>query len=102
MARYVLAYHGGGASAGSDRATQQRNAFTEWIRELGDAVIDPGTPLTHSKTVSSSGVFDTAESNRLTGFSVIQATSIEEAIEFARDCPFLQVGTIELAEVMEM
>jgi len=102
MARYVLAYHGGGASADSDRAAQQRNAFTDWIHELGNAVVDPGTPLSHSKTVSSGGVFDTAESNRLSGFSVIQATSIEEAIEFARDCPFLQIGTIELAEVMKM
>ncbi len=102
MARYVLAYHGGSASPGSEKSAQQRNAFTEWIRQLGDAVVDPGTPLAHSKTVSSSGVFDTAESNRLTGFSVIEAGSIEEAIEIARDCPFLQIGTIELAEVMEM
>ena len=102
MTSYIFAYHGGETSAGPVQSAKQRNAFTDWIARLGDAVVNPGTPLTRSRTVSSSGSFDTAESNRLIGYSIIKARSIDAALELAKQCPFLQIGTIEVAEVMEM
>jgi hypothetical protein len=38
----------------------------------------------------------------LTGFSIVSADNIDAALKIAQRCPFLDIGTIELAEVMEI
>ncbi len=73
-----------------------------WVSGLGDAVVNPGTPLGKSKAVSSAGVSNTSGSERLAGFSIVKADSMDAALEMAKKCPFLEIGTIEVAEVMEM
>ncbi len=73
-----------------------------WVGGLGDAVVNPGTPLGKSKTVSSGGVSDDGGSNALTGFSIVKADSMDAALEIAKGCPYLEHGTIEVAEVKEM
>ncbi len=73
-----------------------------WIGGLGDAVVNPGTPLGKSKIVSSAGVSDDSGSNSLTGFSIVKADSMDAALEMAKECPFLDIGTLEVAEVMKM
>jgi BRCT domain type II-containing protein len=74
-----------------------------WIEDLGDAVVNPGTPLGKSKIVSSSGVTDDGRPNPLSGFSMVKAGSMDAALEMAKACPFLETGgTLEVAEVMEM
>ena len=73
-----------------------------WIGGLGDAMVNPGTPLRKSKTVSSGGVSDYAGSNRLTGFSIVKAEGMDAALEMAKGCPHLEHGTVEVAEAMAM
>lgn len=72
-----------------------------WISSLGDRVVNPGTPLVDSKIVTKEGVSDAGE-NRLTGYTIITADSLDEAVELSRDCPFLEMGSIEVAEIKEM
>ncbi len=76
--------------------------WRSWVGGLGDAMVNPGVPLKRSKLVSSSGVTDGAESNRLTGFSIVKADSMKAALEMAKKCPHLEHGTVEVAEAMEM
>ena len=73
-----------------------------WVDGLSDAVVNPGTPLGMSKTVSSSGVSDGGGSNPLLGFSIVKADSMDAALEMAKVCPYLELGTIEVAEVKKM
>ena len=73
-----------------------------WIAGLGDAVVNPGTPLGMSKTVSSDGVADDGGSNPLMGFSVVEADSMDAALEMAKSSPHLEIGTIEVAEMKQM
>ena len=73
-----------------------------WIGSLGDAVVNPGTPLGKSKMVSPDGVLDDSGPNALTGYSIVKADSMDVALEMAKGCPFLDIGTLEVAEVMEM
>jgi hypothetical protein len=72
-----------------------------WVDELGSAMVNPGTPLGQGKLVSSDGVSERGP-NHLTGFSIVLAENIDAAIEIAQRCPFLEIGTIEVAEAMEM
>ncbi|MFB3120144.1 MAG: YciI family protein [Stenotrophomonas maltophilia] len=61
----------------------------------------PGSAIP-SKTVSSGGVSDDGGSNPLLGFSIVKADGMDAALEMAKGCPHLEIGTIEVAEVKEM
>ncbi len=102
MSNYVFAYHGGKKPESPEEGAKHMAKWKAWIGGLGDAVVNPGTPLGKSKTVSSGGVSDTDGSNSLTGFSIVKADSVDAAVEMAKTCPFLEMGTIEVAEVRKM
>ena len=86
----------------SEDGAKGMERFQAWIGRLGDAVVNPGIPLGISKTVSAGGVADGGVAYSLVGFSVVQADSMDVAVEMAGECPFLEMGTIEVAEVMGM
>jgi hypothetical protein len=102
MSDYILAYHGGEMPESPEEGAKHMAKFNAWVGGLGDAVVNPGTPLGMSKTVSSGGVSDNGGANRLIGFSIVKADSMDAALEMAKGCPYLEFGTIEVAEVMEM
>ena len=102
MSNYVISYHGGNTPESPEEGAKQMAKWRAWVDGLGDAVVNPGTPLGKPKTVSSGGVSDDAGSDPLTGFSIVKADSMDAALEMAKGCPHLEIGTIEVAEVKEM
>ena len=103
MSDFVFAYHGGKTPESPEEGAKQMAKWNAWVGGLGDAVVNPGTPLGKPKTVSSGGVSDDGGSNPLLGFSILKADSMDAALEMAKACPTLEIGgTIEVAEVMEM
>ncbi len=103
MSSYVFAYHGGKRPESPEEGAKHMAKWKAWIGGLGDAVVNPGTPLGKSKTVSSAGVSDDGGSNPMSGFSIVKADSMDAALEMAKECPLLEIGgTLEVAEVMEM
>ena len=102
MPSYIIAYHGGTKPESPETGAKQMAKWKAWVAGLGDAVVNPGTPLGKSKLVTSAGVSDDAGSNALSGFSIVKADNMDAALEMAKACPFVDIGTIELAEVMEM
>ena len=102
MSEYIIAYHGGRTPESPEEGARQRAKWQAWVEGLGDAVVNPGTPLGQSRIVSSAGVSDNGGPDSLTGFSIVIADGMDAALEMAKACPFLDIGTIEVAEVMEM
>lgn len=102
MSDYIIAYHGGKMPKTPEEGARGREKFDTWIADLGDAVVNPGTPLGKSRIVSSDGISDDGGPNFLQGFSIIKADSMDAALKIAQECPFLEMGTIEVAEVMKM
>ena len=102
MSTYIIAYHGGKQPESPEVAANGKAKWQAWVGGLGSAVVNPGTPLGKSKIVSSAGVSDYSGADRLTGFSMVKADNIDAALEMAKACPFLEMGTLEVAEVMEM
>ncbi len=102
MPNFVFAYHGGKKPESPEEGAKLKAKWNAWLEGLGDSVVNPGTPLGMSKTVSSDGVSDDGGSNPLSGFSIVNAGSMDAALEMAKACPFLEMGTIEVAEAMEM
>ncbi|HWZ40899.1 MAG TPA: YciI family protein [Bradyrhizobium sp.] len=101
MTKYVVAYHGGRKFETPQEGAAYMARWKAWMGGLGDAVVDPGMPLGAGKLISAAGVTDRG-ADLLTGFSIISAESMEVVLELARQCPHLDHGTIEVAEVMEM
>jgi hypothetical protein len=101
MPKYVIAYLGGKQMPNPQDRAAHMARWKAWVDELGSAMVNPGTPLGQGKLVSSDGVSERGP-NHLTGFSIVLAENIDAAIEIAQRCPFLEIGTIEVAEAMEM
>jgi hypothetical protein len=102
MPEFVFAYHGGKKPDTPEEGAAMMEAWNAWLEDLGDASINPGSPVGMSKTVSADGVADDGGSNPLVGYSIVKADTIDEAVKMAQSCPFVQMGTIEVAEIMEM
>ncbi len=99
MSEYIIAYLGGAKMP--DNPEEDKARWMAWVEGLGDAEVNPGTPLGTSKIVSSDGVSDDGGAN-LTGFSIVKADSMDAALEMAKACPYVEIGSVEVAEVMEM
>lgn len=102
MAKFILAYHGGSRPTSPEAGKAFIGKWKEWVGGLGAAMVNPGSPLGKSKTVSSSGVTEGGGANPLAGYSVVVAGDIDAALAMASASPHLEHGTIEVAEVMSM
>lgn len=102
MPNYIIAYHGGREPESPEEGAKQMARWKEWLGGLGDDVVNPGTPLGKSKIVSTDGVSDYSGPASLTGFSIVRADDLDAALEIAKACPFVEIGTLEVAEVKEM
>jgi hypothetical protein len=103
MPDFIFAYHMTGEMPGSpEEGAALMARWQAWVADNSAALTNPGNPVGMSKTVSTDGVADNGGSNPLCGFSVVTADSIDEAVAVAESCPHLEIGTIEVAEMMEM
>jgi hypothetical protein len=103
MPNYIIAYHGGKQPESPEQGAEHMAKWKNWIAGLGDAAVNPGTPLSGTRVVSSSGVSDDGGSNPMSGYSIVKADSMDTALEMARVCPFLDTGgTLEVAEMMQL
>jgi len=50
MSNYVLSYHGGRTPESPEEGAKQMAKWKAWVGGLGDAVVNPGTPLGKPKT----------------------------------------------------
>ena len=104
MPKFVLAYHGGSIPDSEAAQAEAMATWGTWFATLGDVVIDGGNPTGQSKTVGANGsVSNGGGGNPLTGYSLINAASIDEAVKHAKGCPILAVGgSVEVAEAIDM
>ena len=101
MNNYIIAYYVGKQPRVPEDGAQCIERFQAWLDGLGDAVVNPGTPLGLPRRITLDGISDESGSNRLTGFSIVQADSIDIVIDMAKACPHLEIGTVEVSEVIE-
>ncbi|MBI2718763.1 MAG: hypothetical protein HY245_16350 [Rhizobiales bacterium] len=104
MAKFVFAYHGGGRPSTPEEGKKVMDAWRAWFGSMGAAVIDGGNPVGKSSTVKSDGsLVGGGGANPISGYSLIEAASLEDAHKKAKGCPILKAGgTIEIAQAMDM
>lgn len=94
MAKYLLLYSGGGMPETEEETAKVLKAWEAWYGELGEAVVDPGNPIgPAAKSVGSDGtVSDGPAGTMATGYTIIEAESLDAAAKMAQSCPVLQGG----------
>ncbi len=104
MPKYVFAYHGGKKPESQAEGEKVMAEWGAWFETLGSAIVDPGNPVGQSMTVSSSGVSADGGANPLSGYTLVNADSLDAATEMAKGCPMVKDGSgqVEVAEAMEM
>jgi hypothetical protein len=102
MANYVLLYRGGGVPA--TEAEQQRvmAAWGTWYEQLGQAIVDGGNPFGPSRAVEPDGSTADGAPSGMTGYTIVQADSLDAATDMARSSPIIaDGGTVEVYETFQ-
>ena len=103
MAQYIIVYLGGDRPASPEEGQQNFAKYKAWLSSLGDSVVSPANPFKHTSTVNSDGTVTVGSTTSMSGFTVIEADSMETALEIAKACPFLDIGgSLEVSELVQM
>jgi hypothetical protein len=111
MSEFVYLYRSGARPSRSpEQAQQEMQRWMAWLKELTEKghIKDPGHPLERTgklvtgkaRTVTD-GPFAEAK-EVLGGFNLIEADTIEEAIEMAATFPWAQTGCVEVRPVRDI
>ncbi len=103
MSQYVITYLGGDQPSTPEEGKQHFAKYQEWLASLGKAAVSPMNPLKDTQTVSPDGIVSVGSSTAMSGYTVIEADSMEKALEIAKACPFLDIGgSLEVSELVQM
>jgi hypothetical protein len=95
MAKFLYLYHGGGAPSSPQEGQDVMQAWMAYFVRLGEKIVDGGAPLAPSRAVAG------APSSGCTGYSVIEAESLDEAERLTQGHPHLMSGgSIEICEAL--
>jgi hypothetical protein len=94
MNDYLLLYSGGKMPESPEEQAQVMKAWESWMGQVGDALKDGGNPFTPAaKTISADGaVSDGPAGSMASGYSILKAGSLDDAVNMAKGCPVLQGG----------
>lgn len=103
MAQYIITYLGGDQPASKEEGMKHMAKYQQWLQELGDAVISPMNPFGSTHHIGADGAVSKGSAINMSGYTTVEADSIEAAIEMAKACPFLAInGQLEVAELIKM
>jgi hypothetical protein len=103
MSQYIITYIGGNQPASEEEGKQHMAKYMGWLSGLGEAAVSPMNPFGSTHTIGPDGAVEEGSKISMSGYTVIEADSIEAAIAVAKDCPFLDVGgSLEVSELIQM
>jgi hypothetical protein len=73
-----------------EQMKSEMDAWMAWQATHKAAIVDLGAPLGKTKSVAASGLTDTR--NEITGYSVVEADSLDAAAAIFRDHPHLKMA----------
>ena len=103
MTQYIITYLGGDQPASPEAGQQHFAKYQEWLTSLGEAVVSPANPFKDTRTVNPDRTVSIGSKTLMSGYTVIEADSMEKALEMVKPCPFLDInGRLEVSELMKM
>lgn len=103
MTQYIITYLGGDQPSNPEEGKQHFAKYKQWLSSLGDSAVSPANPLKNTSTVNADGTVTTGSTTSMSGYTIVEAGSMEKALEIAKACPFLDIGgSLEVSELMQM
>lgn len=92
--KYLLVYYGGVMASTPEAQAEVMKTWEAWFKVLGKAAVDGGNPFSAKvKSVSSDGAISDGPIARIaSGYSILEAGSLDEAAKMATGCPVLKSG----------
>jgi hypothetical protein len=105
MAKFIYLYRGAIPELTPEQAAEREAAFAAWIKKLGPALVDVGSPFVGANaSVRDDGSEATA--GELAGYSIVEADDLAQAKKFTEGLPFLSERdgkhAIEIFELLPM
>jgi hypothetical protein len=105
MPKFMMIYRGEAtdvANMSEDDARAVFDKWAAWMRKVGSALTDVGTPFGPGTSVVDDG--STREALSLTGFSIVEAATLADARALTEGHPYLSEGkgnySVEVYEMM--
>jgi hypothetical protein len=99
MANYLLVYRGGSMPESPQEQETVMQAWNDWFGQLGSALVDGGNPASQTKVIGADGSVTPGGAGSPSGYSVIAADDIDNAVRLAKGCPVLAGGaTVDVVE----
>ena len=92
MPKYAIVYLGGDLPSSPEEGKRHFAKYKEWLSSLGDSAVSPANPFKNTSTVNPDGTVTTGSTTSMSGYTIIEADSMETALEIAKAYPFLVIG----------
>ena len=93
MADFVQLYSGASMPETDEDKARVMKAWDGWYSELGGAIKDGGNPFAPAaKVIGSDGKVGDVSGSPFTGYTILQADSLDAATGLAKNSPVLQGG----------
>ena len=103
MTQYIITYLGGNQPSTPEEGKAHFAKYKEWLSSLGNAAISPANPIKNTHTVAADGSVTATGTTSMSGYTIVEAGSLEAALEMAKACPFLDIGgSLEVSELIQM
>ena len=105
MAKDLLVFYGGGMPETPAAQARVLKQWETWYSKLGPAVVDAGNPFSGAvnKVKPDGTVAKGPIGQRATGYSILEAGSLDKATKMAKGCPILKSdGQIAVYETFSM
>ena len=97
MAKFVYIYTGGSMPETEEEGQKVMKQWMDWLGGMGDHVTDVGNPFGASASVNGGATL------KASGYSIVDAGSLDEATTHAKGCPVLERGgNVEVYEAVAM
>lgn len=103
MPQYIIVYLGGNQPSNPEESKRNFAKYVEWLSSLGDSAVSPANPMKNTMTVNPDGSVSSGGKTTMSGYTIIEAESMDAALTAAKSCPFLEVGgSLEVSEMVKM
>lgn len=103
MPKYIFVYLGGEFPTDPEERQKHFDRYQQWLDGLGNQVISPAIPFKDTHVVQADGTVSPGSASAMSGLSIIQSNSLQDALAVGKSCPFLEInGVLEISEMIEM
>ena len=99
MGKYIYIYYND-----TEAETGSMEDWTNWFGKLGDKLVDSGNQFNSGAQVVHEGGVMPVKDMPATGYSLVNADNMEEALELAKGCPLVshKSGAVAVYEAIAM